>query len=107
MPSAVLKRLFVPLVAAALLAGCAGHVADFVGPREGIVAPQVERFGLSLRQTQCVSNQLTETLTPRQLRYLNRQLRDVRRGYYDPDRLTVRDLIRAASGMADNGVGIA
>ena len=46
--------------------------------------------------------ELTQTLTPRQLRYLNRQLRDVRRGFYDPDRLTVRDLIRAASGMADN-----
>ena len=85
-----------PLAAAAFAAaGCAGHVADYVGAREGIVAPQVGRFGLDLRQTQCVSNQLTQALNPRQLRYLNRALRDVRRGYYDPDRLTVRDLIRA------------
>lgn len=97
-----------PLAAlAAALAGCAGHVADYVGAREGIVAPQVGRFGLDLRQTQCVSNQLTQALNPRQLRYLNRTLRDVRRGYYDQDRLTVRDLIRAASGMADNAIGLA
>ncbi|MGQ0661788.1 hypothetical protein [Sphingosinicella sp.] len=100
-------RLFAPSVAAALLAGCAGHVADYVGDREAIVAPQIERFGLNLRQTQCVANRLTQTLTPRQLRFLNRQLRDVRRGYYDPDRLMVRDLIRAASGMADNAIGLA
>jgi len=89
------------------LAGCAGHVADYVGPRGGIVAPQIERFGLNLRQTQCVSEALTVTLTPRQLRYLNRQLREVRRGYYDPDRLTVRDLLRSASGMADSAIGLA
>ena len=93
--------------ALALLAGCAGHVADYVGPREGIVAPQIERFGLNLRQTQCISAQLTETLTPRQLRFLNRTLREVRRGFFEADRLTVRDLIRAASGMADNAVGLA
>ena len=97
-----------PLAAlAASLTGCAGHVADYVGPRDGIVAPQVGRFGLDLRQTQCVSNALTQALTPRQLRYLNRALRDVRRGFYEPDRLTVRDLIRAASSMADNAVGLA
>jgi hypothetical protein len=99
-------RLLTPL-AAALLCGCAGHVADYVGPREAIVGPQVGRFGLDLRQTQCVSNQLTQSLTPRQLRYLNRQLRDVSRGFYDPDRLTVRDLIRTASAMADNAIGLA
>lgn len=95
--------LVLPLL---LLAGCAGHVADFVGPREGIVVPQIERFGLNLRQAQCVANRLTQSLTPRQLRYLNRQLRDVRRGYYDPDRLTVRDLLRSASAMADAGIGL-
>ena len=99
-------RLLLP-IAPFLLAGCAGHVADFVGPREGIVVPQIERFGLNLRQTQCVSSRLTQTLTPRQLRYLNRQLRDVRRGYYDPDRLTVRDLLRSASAMTDNAIGLA
>ena len=41
------------------------------------------------------------------MRYLNRQLRDVRRGFYDPDRLTVRDLIRTASAMTDNAIGLA
>lgn len=100
------SELILALVAVSL-SGCAGHVADYVGPRDGIVAPQIERFGLNLRQTQCVANRLTQTLTPRQLRYLNRQLRDVRRGFYDPDRLTVRDLLRSASAMADNAIGLA
>lgn len=106
MSLSLLARSLSP-AAAVLLAGCAGHVADYVGPRDGIVVPHIERFGLNLRQTQCVANRLTQTLTPRQLRYLNRQLRDVRRGYYDPDRLTVRDLLRATSGMADNAIGLA
>lgn len=103
MPASLFR--FLAPACVTFLAGCAGHVADYVGNREGIVAPQIGRFGLDLRQTQCVSNQLTEALTPRQLRYLNRTLRDVRRGFYDPDRLTVRDLIRAASGMADSAIG--
>jgi hypothetical protein len=90
-----------------MLGGCAGHVADYVGQRDQIVAPEIARFGLDLRQTECVSNRLSTTLTPRQLRFLNRQLRDVRRGFYDPDRLTVRDLIRSASAMADNAIGLA
>ena len=105
--SSRLSRLLPLAAAASAVGGCAGQVADYVGAREGIVAPQVGRFGLDLRQTQCVSNQLTQALNPRQLRYLNRALRQVRRGYYDPDRLTVRDLIRAASSMADNAVGLA
>lgn len=97
-----------PLVAlAASLAGCAGHVADYVGPREGIVAPQLARYGLNLRQTQCVANQLTQSLNPRQLRNLTRATNAVTRGNYDPDRLTVRDLIRVASGMSDSAIGLA
>jgi hypothetical protein len=102
MPAFVFRRSALGFVV--LLAGCAGHVADYVGQRDQIVAPEIARFGLDLRQTECVSNRLSATLTPRQLRFLNRQLRDVRRGFYDPDRLTVRDLIRSASAMADNAI---
>jgi hypothetical protein len=95
-----------PLAAlAASLSGCAGQVADYVGPREGITAPQLARFGLNLRQTQCVAAQLTEALNPRQLRTFTRAAGAVTRGYYDPDRLTVRDLLRVASGMTDSAIG--
>lgn len=105
MPAFAFRRLLPGL--AALLGGCAGHVADYVGERDRIVAPEIARFGLDLRQTDCVSTRLSATLSPRQLRYLNRQLRDVRRGFYDPNRLTVRDLIRSASAMADTAIGLA
>ena len=96
-----------PLVGAALLAGCAGHVSDYIGPREGIIAPELARFGLNLRQTECVAARLTATLTPRQLRFFRRAAGAATRGAYDPDRLTVRDLLRVASAMSDSAIGLA
>ena len=36
------------------LAACAGNVADYVGPRAGIVTPQLIRFGFDLEQSRCV-----------------------------------------------------
>ena len=89
-----------------LLAGCAGHVADYVGPRDGMSRRRSDSFGLDLRQTH-VCRIMPQTLTPRQLRYLNRTLRDVSGAFYESDRLTVRDLIRAASGMTDSAIGLA
>ena len=94
-----------PLLGAVLLAGCAGNVSDYIGPREGIIAPELARFGLNLRQTECVAARLTATLTPRQLRFFRRTAGAVTRGNYDPDRLTVRDLLRVASGMTDSAIG--
>ena len=70
------------LLALALLApaACAGQVADYIGPREGIVAPQLARYGLNLRQTRCISEQMTRTLTPRQLRLFSRATGAVSQG---------------------------
>ncbi|MGE0179353.1 MAG: hypothetical protein AB7O91_05990 [Sphingomonas sp.] len=101
------SRLFPPVALAAFLSGCAGHVADYVGPREGIIAPQLARYGLNLRQTNCVAGQLTQTLNPRQLRFLTRAAGAVTRGNYDPDRLTIRDFLRVASGLRDSAIGLA
>ena len=36
------------------LAGCAGNMADYVGPRSDIIAPQLTRFGHDPRASQCV-----------------------------------------------------
>src|SRR5687767_4232325 len=47
-----------PLALPALLAGCAGNVADYVGPRAGIVSPQLIRYGLTLDQSRCVGEKL-------------------------------------------------
>jgi hypothetical protein len=105
-----MRRFFarlLPLAGLAAVSGCNGQVADFVGPRQGIIAPALGRYGLNLRQTNCVATQLTQMLNPQQLRFFYRTAGAVTRGYYDPDRLTVRDLIRVASGMSDSAIGVA
>jgi len=91
----------------ALLPGCAGHVADFVGPRASIVAPQLGRYGLNDRQTLCVGERLGSALTPRQMRLLTRSASTVRQGYYEPERLTIRDFMHVASSMSDSAIGLA
>lgn len=88
-----------------LLAGCAGHVADYVGSRSAIVAPQIERYGLGPQGTQCVSERLADTLNPRQLRLFTRRMSGVTQGYFEPGRLTPRDLSHVASHSPDPDVG--
>ena len=86
------------------LAGCAGHVADYIGPRSGIVSPQLIRFGIDLGQARCVGERLGGTLSPRQLRLFARAAGSVRQGYYDPARLGLPDLVWVAGTMGDAGV---
>ena len=88
-----------PLLPLALLAGCAGQLRDYVGPRSSIITPQLIRFGLDLTQVRCVGGRLGDTLTPLQLRRFTRAAGAVRQGYYQPDRLTMRDLLWVASSM--------
>ena len=95
---------FLPLALLASLAGCAGHVADYVGPRSSIVTPQLIRYGLDLEQARCVGERLGGTLTPRQLRLFARAAGSVRQGYYEPERLTMRDLAWVANAMSDPAV---
>src|SRR5215210_7352784 len=96
-----------PLALAGLVAGCGGNVADYIGPRAGIIERQLPRYGLNLRQSRCVADQLGETLRPRRLRELERLAAVVRAGYFEPERLTIRDLIHVASTMSDPAVGVA
>ena len=96
-----------PLTFLALLPGCAGHVADYVGPRSSIISEQLARYGLNSGQSQCIGERLGATLTPRQLRLLTRTAGTVRQGYYEPERLTIRDLMHVASSMSDATIGIA
>lgn len=88
----------------AALGGCAGHVADYVGPREGIVTPQLIRYGYDLAETRCVSQSLTASLKPLQLRLFARSAGAVTRGYFDPERLGVRDLVYVSGAIGDDGV---
>lgn len=94
-------RFWPALVSAALVAGCAGNVADYVGPRAGIITPQLVRYGMEATQSQCVAAALAQSLTPLQLRQFVRISETVREGYFEPGRLTVRDLMHVAGSMSD------
>lgn len=97
-------RLWPLAILTGLVAGCAGNMADYVGPRELIVAPQLTRFGFDAEQTQCVANKLADTLRPLQLRLLTRTAEVVTQGYFDPPNLTPRDMRHVANSMADTAI---
>ena len=95
-------RLLLPaLLSTGLLAGCAGNVADYVGPRTGIVSPELARYGLDATQSQCVATHLAANLTPLQLRRFVRLAATVEEGYFEPGRLTPRDLMHVAGSLSD------
>ena len=96
-----MRWLLLPLLSLGGLAGCAGHVADYVGPRSSIIATELIRYGFGATQSRCVGQQLGTSLTPRQLRRFERIAATVPHGYYESERLTVRDLVYVASTMSD------
>ena len=96
-----------PLALLTLLGGCAGNVADYVGPRSGIVAPQLIRYGLDLPQTRCVGERLGIALSPLQLRLFARAAASVKQSWFDPSRLTMRDLLHVAGAMGEPKVRLA
>jgi len=95
------KRLVAAGACAALLAGCAGQLRDYVGPRSEIVGLQLVRFGVNQLQATCVGGKLDDRLDPRQLRMFARALASVQHGYTDPARLTFRDVTWVANAMGD------
>jgi hypothetical protein len=92
------------LLSVLLLAACAGQLRDYVGPISNITSPQMLRYGMNLAQARCMGERMGETLTPRQLRMFARAAGAVRQGYYDPARLTLRDLMWVANAMGDAAV---
>ncbi|HEV7658647.1 MAG TPA: hypothetical protein VGO55_02255 [Allosphingosinicella sp.] len=88
------------------LAGCAGQLRDYVGPRSSIVRPQLIRYGFSLPEIACVGARLGDTLTPKQLRLFTRAAGGVQRPVFDRERFTPRDLDLVARAMRDGRVGI-
>lgn len=96
-----MRSLALAGLAAGLTAGCAGNVADFIGPRAPIITPQLSRYGLDAARTQCVGLRLGSSLTPLQLRKFARQASVVRQSFFGGSSLTVRDLTYVASQMSD------
>jgi hypothetical protein len=87
-----------------LLAGCAGQLRDYVGPRSNITSPQFIRYGLNVLQARCMGERMAGSLTPLQLRKFARAAAAVRQGREDPARLTRRDLVWIANAIGDGAV---
>jgi hypothetical protein len=89
-----------------LLAGCVvGELQDFVLPVSHTTTPQLLRFGLDLGQARCVGDKLGERLRPRQLRMFARAASGVHDGWFEPGRLTLRDLSYLAAHNPDAAFG--
>src|SRR6185503_21301182 len=100
-----MRALPLALLPALLLAGCVGQLRDFVGPVSNTTSPQLLRFGLDLAQARCVGNKLGDSLRPRQLRMFARAMSGVHDGWFEPGRLTLRDLAYLAAHDPDDAVG--
>jgi len=90
----------------ALLAGCAGYAIDYTKPKTSILGPELTRYGLDAGQAQCVGDRLATSLSVWQLRQLQLSAASLTRGYSDPNRLMVSDLLWVAKNVKDPKVGI-
>lgn len=96
-----MRLLPLALLPAVLLAACVGQVRDFVGPVSNTTSPQLLRFGLDVAQARCVGTKLGDRLRPRQLRMFARAMGAVHEGWFEPGRLTLRDLSYLAAHDPD------
>ena len=101
-----MRICFFALPSLALLAGCAGYAIDYTKPKTSILGPELTRYGLGAPQAQCVGDRLATTLSVWQLRQLQLSAASLTRGYSDPNRLMVSDLIWVAKNVKDPKVGI-
>ena len=78
-----MRLLLLPLLALALLPGCAtkGYLLDASVPaKTAVVASELQRYGLDARQTQCVGGRLAADLSVWELRQLRDALAALRSG---------------------------
>jgi hypothetical protein len=85
------------LLSIGLLGGCAGYASDYWKSKESLIAPQLERFGMTGAAKECVEKRLTETLSVWQLR----QLSDYAARVAPTVKVGPRDLISVA-GLVEN-----
>jgi hypothetical protein len=96
-----MRSLPLALLPALLLAACVGQLRDFVGPVSNTTSPQLLRYGLDLTQARCVGGKLGDRLRPRQLRMFTRAMSGIHDGWFEPGRLTLRDLVYLAAHSTD------
>jgi hypothetical protein len=97
-------RLLLALPTLCLAAGCAGYAIDYSKPKTSIIGPELARYGMDAKQSQCVSDRLGGTLSVWQLRQLQMKAASVTRGYSDAGRLTAGDLLYVSRHVEDSRV---
>ena len=90
-------RRALSLLSIALLGGCAGYASDYWKSKKSLIAPQLERFGMTGTAGQCVEERLTDTLSVWQLR----QLADYAARVAPSVKVGPRDLISVAGLVED------
>ncbi|TMJ17795.1 MAG: hypothetical protein E6G94_01350 [Alphaproteobacteria bacterium] len=96
-----MRPSLIALLPAALLAGCAGYAIDYAKPKTSIIQPALARYALDARQSQCVSDTLTKTLTVWQLRQLQIVAGALKPAAGDNRPLGGSDLVWAAKNVRD------
>ena len=99
-------RSLLAIVPLALTPGCAGYAIDYVKPKSEIIGGELTRYGLDANQSACVIGRVGETLNPWQLRQLQKAASGVTRGYSDPDRLQMSDLLWVSRHVDDPKVAL-
>lgn len=98
-----MRRHAPALLTLVLLSGCAGYAADYWRPKNSLIAPQLERYGVRAEDSRCAGERLTKNLTVWQLR----QLADIARRLVPSagNALAPRDLSYVAGLVQDPKVG--
>jgi hypothetical protein len=101
--AAMRRSVTAPMLPLLLLAGCAGYAADYWRPKDSLIAPQLQRYGIAAEDSRCVGERLTGKLSVWQLR----QLADIARRLVPRDggALAPRDLAYVAGLVQDPKVG--
>lgn len=99
-------RSLILAVPVALTGGCAGYAIDYVKPKSEIIGGELTRYGLDAAQSECVTGRVGDTLNPWQLRQLQKAASGVTRGYTDPARLQMSDLLWVSRHVDDPKVAL-
>lgn len=100
-------RLDLPVLLPLLLlaGGCAGHASDYWRPKESLIAKQLPRYGLTGAAGECMSRELTQRLTVRQLADLADRAARAVAGGPNPAALGPREFGYVAGLLKDREVG--
>ncbi len=98
-------KLPVLLPLLALAGGCAGHASDYWRPKASLIAEQLPRYGLTGPAGECMSRELSQRLTVRQLSDLSDRAARAVAGGPNPAALGPREFGYVASLLKNAEVG--